>query len=98
MNEVYTKKQIIDELAKRTQFSKKDCEFLFKTSLDIMKEALIHQHNIDLTLFGKFEIIETKQRNGYNPKTNEKIMIEPSKKLKFKPSKILLNEIKNMEP
>ena len=89
------KKQIIDELAKQTNYSKKDCDLLLKTIIDIIKNHLINHDNVDLNLFGKFEIIDSKARIGYNPKNNEKIFIEASKKLKFKPSKSLIQNIKN---
>ena len=84
-----TKPELIDELASKTDVSKKDCTNVIDAFQDIVKETLIKGDKLQLVGFGTFEVAERAERKGRNPKTGEEILIPSTKSPKFKPSRTL---------
>ena len=84
-----TKPELINELASKTDVSKKDCANVIDAFQDIVKEILIKGDKLQLVGFGTFEVAERAERKGRNPKTGEAITIPATKSPKFKPSRTL---------
>lgn len=84
-----TKPELIDELASKTDVSKKDCANVIDAFQDIVKKTLIKGDKLQLVGFGTFEVAERAERQGRNPKTGEAITISATKSPKFKPSRSL---------
>ena len=57
--------------------------------LDSMKTRLVEGENVKLTGFGTFNVIERKGRLGRNPQTGDRIQLEPSRYVTFRPSRLL---------
>ncbi|MBI4481855.1 MAG: integration host factor subunit beta [Acidobacteria bacterium] len=84
-----TKAELVEEVAKSTELTKKDAEVIVQTVLDSIVESLQRGEKIELRGFGSFRIRERASRQGRNPKTGEKVSV-PSKKVPyFKPGKEL---------
>jgi len=82
----YTKNIIIEQLSKKTGFSKNLSKKLINDLLKILTQNLI-EGRLVIKNFGVFKIIQKKQRMGRNPKTKEEFIINARKSLTFSGSK-----------
>jgi nucleoid DNA-binding protein len=83
---VVTKNDIAVMLSKILS-SKKEAEMAVNKVFEEISNALKNGEKIVVTGFGSFNMFETKIKNGRNPKTGEKLLIAPMKKIRFKQSK-----------
>lgn len=79
------------KLAQITKSNKSYVKRFLKNLIKIAKEELKSKEEFKIPDFGRFYIFETKERNGRNPATGEKIIIPKKKRVKFKPYKNLKN-------
>ncbi len=94
---VMTKAELVDEVARVVQLTKKQAETIVNIVFDSIVESLRAGQKIELRGFGSFRLRSRKSRTGRNPKTGEKVEV-PSKKIPyFKPGKEL-KELINREP
>lgn len=80
------KRQIISEISDlfpRTIDAKRAVDKIF----DKIKEKLKEGEKVVISGFGTFKVVEHLPAVRRNPKTNEKVMVGPLKKVRFKPSK-----------
>src|SRR5438045_8556278 len=83
------KADLMDELARVVQLTKKQAETIVNIIFDSIVESLRTGQKIELRGFGSFRLRSRKSRTGRNPKTGEKVDV-PSKKIPyFKPGKEL---------
>jgi integration host factor subunit beta len=86
---VMTKAELVDEVARVVQLTKKQAETIVNVVFDSIVESLRSGQKIELRGFGSFRLRSRKSRTGRNPKTGEKVEV-PSKKIPyFKPGKEL---------
>ena len=86
---VMTKAELVDEVARVVQLTKKQAETIVNIVFDSIVESLRSGQKIELRGFGSFRLRSRKSRTGRNPKTGEKVEV-PSKKIPyFKPGKEL---------
>jgi integration host factor subunit beta len=86
---VMTKAELVDEVARVVQLTKKQAENIVNIVFDSIVESLRAGEKIELRGFGSFRLRSRKSRTGRNPKTGEKVDV-PSKKIPyFKPGKEL---------
>jgi integration host factor subunit beta len=86
---VMTKAELVDEVARVVQLTKKQAETIVNIVFDSIVESLRSGQKIELRGFGSFRLRNRKSRTGRNPKTGEKVDV-PSKKIPyFKPGKEL---------
>lgn len=84
-----TKAELVDQVAKRTQMTKKHAEIMVNTVFDSIVDSLKGGEKIELRGFGSFRIRHRGSRTGRNPKTGAKVLV-PSKSIPyFKPGKEL---------
>ena len=84
-----TKAQLVAEVARTTQVTKKDAEVIVSTVLESIVDSLKDGDKIELRGFGSFRIRQRGSRIGRNPKTGARVDV-PSKKIPyFKPGKQL---------
>lgn len=76
------------------QWSKADCAKAIDYFIQAVMETVSEGEKVTFTGFGTFEIVETKEKNGVNPKTKEKIVIPASKRPKFKAGKLFKDAVK----
>ncbi|MDR3049939.1 MAG: HU family DNA-binding protein [Elusimicrobiota bacterium] len=72
--------------------SKKEAESVVNKVFDEISSALKAGDKVVITGFGSFNSFTTKSKNGHNPKTGEKLIISPMKKVRFKQAKDLFKE------
>jgi integration host factor subunit beta len=86
---VMTKAELVDEVARVVQLTKKQAETIVNIVFDSIVDSLRAGQKIELRGFGSFRLRNRKSRTGRNPKTGEKVDV-PSKKIPyFKPGKEL---------
>jgi integration host factor subunit beta len=86
---VMTKAELVDEVARVVQLTKKQAEMIVNIVFDSIVDSLRAGQKIELRGFGSFRLRSRKSRTGRNPKTGEKVEV-PSKKIPyFKPGKEL---------
>jgi nucleoid DNA-binding protein len=81
-----TKNDIVIALSK-VLYSKKEANILVNKIFEEISLALKSGEKVIITGFGSFNMFETKAKRGRNPKTGEKLLIAPLKKIRFKQSK-----------
>lgn len=84
-----TKAELVEEVARVSDLTKKHSEVIVNTVFDSIIEALHKDEKIELRGFGSFRIRHRRSRQGRNPKTGDKVDV-PAKKIPyFKPGKEL---------
>jgi integration host factor subunit beta len=89
------KSQIIKQLhQKHPALNRSQINTIVDIVLDTIVESLVRQKPVELRNFGRFTIRNLKARyNARNPKTSEIIYVPERKKVSFKMSKHLKQEI-----
>jgi len=91
MGKALTKSKIIEHLAKKTGFTKKDsAEFLEELAGLAYKEA---KNGFTLPGLGKIVLVNRKARMGRNPQTGEAIKIPAKRVVKFRVAKAAKDSI-----
>src|SRR5271156_1076008 len=86
---VMTKADLIDEVSRLAELTRKDSEVIVETIFDSVVRSLRAGDKIEIRGFGSFRTRQRKPRTGRNPKTGERVEV-PAKKIPFfKPSKEL---------
>ncbi|MGH9365313.1 MAG: HU family DNA-binding protein [Thermoanaerobaculia bacterium] len=84
-----TKAELVEEVARVSDLTKKHSEVIVNTVFQSIIEALHEDDKIELRGFGSFRIRRRRSRQGRNPKTGDKVSV-PAKKIPyFKPGKEL---------
>lgn len=84
-----TKADLIEEVARITDVTRRDSEVIVETIFDSVVRSLRAGDKIEIRGFGSFRTRQRKPRIGRNPKTGERVEV-PAKKIPFfKPSKEL---------
>ena len=84
-----TKADLIDEVSRLAELTRKDSEVIVETIFDSIVRSLRVGDKIEIRGFGSFRTRQRKPRVGRNPKTGTRVEV-PSKRIPyFKPSKEL---------
>lgn len=84
-----TKADLIEEISRAAEMSRKDAELIVETVFESIIQSLRAGQKIEIRGFGSFRTRERKSRVGRNPKTGARVEV-PAKKIPyFKPSKEL---------
>jgi integration host factor subunit beta len=84
-----TKADLVEQVAKEAEMTKKDAEQLVEVVFDSIVDALNKGDKIELRGFGSFRVRERNARKGRNPKTGETVSIPAKRVAYFKPGKEL---------
>jgi len=88
-NDGMTKAELVDEVARMTELTKKHAEVIVNTVFESIVESLKDGEKIELRGFGSFRIRHRGSRIGRNPKTGAKVKVPPKRIPYFKPGKEL---------
>ena len=92
-----TKADLVEEVIRVADLSKKDAEIVVNTVFEQIVEALQGDDKIELRGFGSFRVRRRRSRLGRNPKTGDRVDV-PSKRIPyFKPGKELRDLINDAE-
>jgi len=81
--------EVIDEMAKSSELTKKQAEKALKAFMKIVGTALSQDNKVILAGFGTFEPRQRKERLGRNPQTGESITVRAARIAKFSAGKYL---------
>jgi integration host factor subunit beta len=84
-----TKADLVEDVAKAAELTKKDAERLVEIVFESIIETLNHGEKIELRGFGSFRVRERGARRGRNPKTGDPVNIPAKRVPYFKPGKEL---------
>ena len=87
-----TRADLIEEVSRLAELSRKDSEVIVETIFDSVVRALRTGDKIEIRGFGSFRTRQRKPRVGRNPKTGDRVEVPPKKIPFFKASK----ELKDM--
>lgn len=101
---------LVIQVSEKTGLSKKETEQVVNEIIQSITDALVNGDKVQLHGFGNFEVRDTKERNGVNPKLLKElkeqgvdevsakeqagVYIPASKKAAFKPAKALKDAVK----
>lgn len=88
-----TKAELIEEVARAIDVTRKDSEAVIETIFDSIIDSLRKGDKVEIRGFGSFRIRQRESRTGRNPKTGEKVEVPARKIPYFKPSKDLKDNL-----
>jgi integration host factor subunit beta len=92
-----TKAELIEEVSKVVEMTRKDSETIVETIFDSIVNSLHKGEKIEIRGFGSFRTRQRQPRVGRNPKTGSRVEV-PSKRIPyFKPSKELRDLVNHTE-
>src|SRR6185312_5404277 len=92
-----TKADLVEEVAKVTELTRKDSEVIVDTLFESVIKALRTGDKLEVRGFGSFRVRQRNARVGRNPKTGEKVEVPAKRVPYFKPSKELKDLINDGE-
>ena len=84
-----TKADLINAIAEKAEFSKKDSEKALNAVISSITDALVSGDKVQIVGFGTFEVRQRDAKEAINPRTKEKIQIPAKKAPAFKAGKAL---------
>ncbi len=84
-----TKAELVEDVARAAELTKKDAERLVELVFESIIETLNQGEKIELRGFGSFRVRERGARRGRNPKTGDPVDIPAKRVPYFKPGKEL---------
>jgi len=84
-----TKADLVEEVSKVTELTRKDSEVIVDTLFESVITALKAGDKLEVRGFGSFRVRQRNARVGRNPKTGEKVEVPAKRVPYFKPSKEL---------
>jgi integration host factor subunit beta len=94
---VMTKAELVDEVARVVQLTKKQAETIVNIVFDSIVDSLRAGQKIELRGFGSFRLRRRGGRTGRNPKTGKGVHVPPKRVPYFKPGKEL-RQLVNTRP
>ncbi|RYL89829.1 HU family DNA-binding protein [Sporolactobacillus sp. Y61] len=88
------KNEVIQRVAGRTGFTRKETETIVNSLLDEIISALDHEEKVQFVGFGTFEVRRRASRTGRNPQTGESITIPATKVPGFRAGNKLKDAVK----
>ena len=84
-----TKADLVEEVVKVADVSKKHAEIIVNTVFSSIVDALQRDDKIELRGFGSFRVRRRRSRQGRNPKTGDRVDVPEKRIPYFKPGKEL---------
>lgn len=88
-----TKMDLVQRLSEKYEMEVASTRRIIQGVLDIVTESLVKGDKVELRNFGVFEVVERAGRIARNPKSKQEVFIPQRRIVKFKPGKIMEEEI-----
>ncbi|MEO5364067.1 MAG: integration host factor subunit beta [Magnetococcus sp. DMHC-8] len=88
-----TKSALISLIAQQLKLSRRDAELAVNAVFDSIGHSLEVGNRVELRGFGSFGLKERRSREGRNPKTGERVMVDAKRVLFFKAGKALRERV-----
>ena len=92
-----TKKEIVKQISERIGLTQLKTKDIVQQTFDAIVDTLIEVGRIELRNFGVFEVKMRKARKARNPRTGERVDVEPKKVVTFKPGKEMEEKVRQLE-
>jgi nucleoid DNA-binding protein len=92
-----TKKEIVKQISEQLGLTQLKTKEIVQKTFDAIIETLLQEKRIELRNFGVFEVKRRKARKARNPRTGEKVDVEPKNVVTFKPGKEMEERVRNMK-
>src|SRR2546427_8421651 len=89
-----TKKEIVKQISDRLGMTQLKNKEIVQQTFDAIVDTLIEVGRIELRNFGVFEVKMRKARKARNPRTGERVDVEPKKVVTFKPGKEMEDRVR----
>jgi nucleoid DNA-binding protein len=89
-----TKKEIVKQISERIGLTQLKTKDIVQQTFDAIVDTLIEVGRIELRNFGVFEVKLRKARKARNPRTGERVDVEPKKVVTFKPGKEMEEKVR----
>jgi nucleoid DNA-binding protein len=89
-----TKKEIVKQISERIGLTQLKTKEIVQQTFDAIVDTLIEVGRIELRNFGVFEVKMRKARKARNPRTGERVDVEPKKVVTFKPGKEMEEKVR----
>lgn len=93
-----TKAELVEEVSRSAQVTKKQAEEIVQTVFETIVDSLRLGRKVELRGFGSFRIRSRGARIGRNPKTGHRVEVPPKRVPYFKPGKELKEQLNRLEP
>ena len=87
------KAQLVEKVALELGRTKKEVALIVSAFLDDVKDELKSGTSVKISGFGNFIVKEKEAHTAKNPITKEEILVPACKKVSFKPSDVLKDEL-----
>ncbi|WP_456370206.1 HU family DNA-binding protein [Thermodesulfatator atlanticus] len=87
------KSDLVEKLSQELKISKRKAKLYVDAFFETLESELLRGEKVVFQNFGSFEVKEYHERNFFNPRTGEKKILPGKVRLRFKPSKKLLERI-----
>jgi nucleoid DNA-binding protein len=91
-----TKKEIVKQIADRAELTQLKTKEIVQWTFNAIVDTLIQDGRIELRNFGVFEVKRRKARKARNPRTGDKVDVEPKNVVTFKPGKDMEERVRRM--
>src|SRR3954464_5958372 len=92
-----TKKEIVKQISERANLTQLKTKEIVQWTFDAIVDTLIEEGRIKLRNFGVFEVKRRKARKARNPRTGEKVDVEPKNVVTFKPGKEMEERVRQLK-
>ena len=95
-----TKKEIVKQISEDIGLTQLQTKEIVQKTFDAIIDTLLEEKRIELRNFGVFEVKRRKARKARNPRTGERVDVEPKNVVTFKPGKEMEERVRklNMGP
>jgi integration host factor subunit beta len=91
-----TKKEIVKQISEELGLTQLKTKEIVQKTFDAIIDTLLREKRIELRNFGVFEVKRRKARKARNPRTGEKVDVEPKNVVTFKPGKEMEERVRSM--
>ena len=93
-----TKKEIVKQISDDLGLTQLKTKEIVQKTFDAIIETLLREKRIELRNFGVFEVKRRKARKARNPRTGERVDVEPKNVVTFKPGKEMEELVRKIDP
>src|SRR5262249_19125255 len=96
-SEPVTKKEIVKQISEALGLTQLKTKEIVQKTFDAIIETLLSERRIELRNFGVFEVKRRKARKARNPRTGERVDVEPKYVVTFKPGKEMEERVRQLD-
>jgi integration host factor subunit beta len=92
-----TKKEIVKQISEELGLTQLKTKEIVQKTFDAIVETLLSEKRIELRNFGVFEVKRRKARKARNPRTGERVDVEPKNVVIFKAGKEMEERVRKLD-